>query len=125
MQRREIADGALLIEDNAVVWVGPTADLPPGTVEAADRVLDATGKIVLPGFVNTHHHFYQTLTRVVPGAQDAVLFDWLKTLYPDLGRAYAGRRVCQHTVGIDRTAAFGLHDKQRSSLFVAKWCSFG
>ena len=41
-----------------------------------------SGQIVLPGFVNTHHHFYQTLTRVVPGAQDAVLFDWLKTLYP-------------------------------------------
>ena len=81
-QRREIADGALLIEDNAIVWVGSMSDLPPGTLEAADRILDAKGKIVLPGFVNTHHHFYQTLTRVVPGAQDAVLFDWLKTLYP-------------------------------------------
>ncbi len=81
-QRREIADGALLIEDNAVSWVGPTAELPQGAVETADHVVDATGKIVLPGFVNTHHHFYQTLTRVVPGAQDAVLFDWLKTLYP-------------------------------------------
>ena len=81
-QRREIADGALLIEDNAIVWVGSTSDLPPGTLETVDRILDATGKIVLPGFVNTHHHFYQTLTRVVPGAQDAVLFDWLKTLYP-------------------------------------------
>ena len=82
VQRREIADGALLIEDNAVSWVGPTAELPQGAVETADHVVDATGKIVLPGFVNTHHHFYQTLTRVVPGAQDAVLFDWLKTLYP-------------------------------------------
>ncbi|MFN8464693.1 MAG: 8-oxoguanine deaminase [Caldilineaceae bacterium] len=81
-QRREIADGALLIEDNAVSWVGRTAELPQGAVEAAAHVVDATGKIVLPGFVNTHHHFYQTLTRVVPGAQDAVLFDWLKTLYP-------------------------------------------
>ena len=81
-QRREIADGALLIEDNAVSWVGPTAELPQGAVESATHVLDAAGKVVLPGFVNTHHHFYQTLTRVVPGAQDAVLFDWLKTLYP-------------------------------------------
>ena len=81
-QRREIADGALLIEDNAVSWVGPTAELPQGAVEAAAHVVDAAGKIVLPGFVNTHHHFYQTLTRVVPGAQDAVLFDWLKALYP-------------------------------------------
>ena len=81
-QRREIGDGALLIEDNTIAWVGATAQLPAGTLETATRVIDAAGKIVLPGFVNTHHHFYQTLTRVVPGAQDAVLFDWLKTLYP-------------------------------------------
>ena len=45
-------------------------------------MIDARGKIVLPGFVNTHHHFYQTLTRAIPAAQDVVLFDWLKTLYP-------------------------------------------
>jgi cytosine/adenosine deaminase-related metal-dependent hydrolase len=81
-QRREIADGALMIESNAITWVGATADLPPGAAAHVTTVIDARGKIVLPGFVNTHHHFYQTLTRVVPGAQDAVLFDWLKTLYP-------------------------------------------
>jgi 8-oxoguanine deaminase len=81
-QRREIADGALVVEDNVITWVGTTAELPAEAVENAVRVIDAAGKIVLPGFVNTHHHFYQTLTRVVPGAQDAVLFDWLKTLYP-------------------------------------------
>jgi len=45
-------------------------------------VLDLSGHIVLPGLVNTHHHFYQTLTRAVPAAQDANLFNWLKTLYP-------------------------------------------
>jgi cytosine/adenosine deaminase-related metal-dependent hydrolase len=81
-QRREIPDGALLIEENVITWAGATADMPPGALTAAVHVIDARGKIVLPGFVNTHHHFYQTLTRVVPGAQDAVLFDWLKTLYP-------------------------------------------
>jgi 8-oxoguanine deaminase len=81
-QRREIADGALVVEDNVITWVGTTAELPAEAVENAVRVIDAAGKIVLPGLVNTHHHFYQTLTRVVPGAQDAVLFDWLKTLYP-------------------------------------------
>jgi cytosine/adenosine deaminase-related metal-dependent hydrolase len=81
-QRREIPDGALLIEDNVVAWAGPTAELPQGATERAAAVIDARGRIVLPGFVNTHHHFYQTLTRVVPGAQDVVLFDWLKTLYP-------------------------------------------
>jgi cytosine/adenosine deaminase-related metal-dependent hydrolase len=79
--RREIPDGALLAQDNAIVWVGPTSELPPDLAQA-DHVINARGKLVLPGLVNTHHHFYQTLTRVIPAAQDAVLFDWLKTLYP-------------------------------------------
>src|SRR6185503_19948123 len=57
---------------------GPSAELPA----TADEVLDLGGHIVLPGLVNTHHHLYQTLTRAVPAAQNAVLFDWLKTLYP-------------------------------------------
>ena len=48
----------------------------------ADEVLDLKGHLVLPGLVNTHHHFYQTLTRAVPAAQDANLFTWLTTLYP-------------------------------------------
>ncbi len=74
--RRRIADGGLFIRDHAIAQVGPTSELP----EAADRVIDARGMIVLPGLVNTHHHLYQTLTRCV--AQDSVLFDWLATLYP-------------------------------------------
>ena len=81
-QRRELRDGAVVTDGPAIVWVGVTADLPPALREAAHEVIDARGRIVLPGFVNTHHHFYQTLTRVIPAAQDAVLFDWLKTLYP-------------------------------------------
>lgn len=80
--RCELRDGALLIEEQAITWVGPTRDLTPTDVDSADRIIDARGMVVLPGLVNTHHHFYQTLTRVIPGAQDAVLFDWLKTLYP-------------------------------------------
>ncbi len=76
--RREFADGGLFIRDGFIEQVGPSADLPP----TADEVLDLSGHIVLPGLVNTHHHFYQTLTRVVPAAQDANLFNWLKTLYP-------------------------------------------
>ncbi len=80
--RREIPDGALVVEGAEIVWVGPTRELPHRFVEQADRRVNVRGKIVLPGFVNTHHHFYQTLTRVIPAAQDVVLFDWLKTLYP-------------------------------------------
>jgi len=76
--RREIPDGAIFIRDNVIEAVGPTADLP----QTADEVLDLTGHVVLPGLVNTHHHFYQTLTRAVPAAQNKELFDWLVTLYP-------------------------------------------
>jgi cytosine/adenosine deaminase-related metal-dependent hydrolase len=58
--------------------VGSSDELPAG----ADESYDLKDHIVFPGFINTHHHFYQTLTRVVPAAQDANLFNWLKTLYP-------------------------------------------
>ncbi|MCH2163968.1 MAG: 8-oxoguanine deaminase [Marinovum sp.] len=49
---------------------------------ASGTVHNAAGLLVTPGLVNTHHHLYQTLTRAVPGGQDALLFGWLKTLYP-------------------------------------------
>lgn len=81
-QRREIPGGGLFIKDGFIQLVGSSAELPT----AADEVLDLTGHIVLPGLVNTHHHFYQTLTRAVHGAQNANLFNWLKTLYPIWGR---------------------------------------
>ncbi|MEZ4725790.1 MAG: 8-oxoguanine deaminase [Caldilineaceae bacterium] len=80
--RREFRDGALISDDNQIIWVGATAETPPALRERAEQIINAQGKVVMPGLVNTHHHFYQTLTRVVPAAQDAVLFDWLKTLYP-------------------------------------------
>jgi 8-oxoguanine deaminase len=81
-QRRELADGGLFARDGVIEQVGATADLPA----TADEVLDARDHVVLPGLVNTHHHLYQTLTRAVPGAQDAGLFGWLTTLYPVWGR---------------------------------------
>ncbi len=76
--RREIAGGGLYAEDGWVTQVGPTAELPA----TADEVLDLSGHVVVPGLVNTHHHLYQSLTRAVPAAQDAGLFDWLTALYP-------------------------------------------
>lgn len=79
--RREIRDGALLVRDHVIEWVGPAHELK-AEARQADQIINGRGHIVLPGFVNTHHHFYQTLTRVIPSAQNAVLFDWLKTLYP-------------------------------------------
>ncbi|HEY9086640.1 MAG TPA: 8-oxoguanine deaminase [Anaerolineaceae bacterium] len=77
-QRREIVSGGIFARDGFIEQVGPTSDLP----QTADEVLDMDGHLVLPGLVNTHHHFYQTLTRAVPAAQNANLFNWLKTLYP-------------------------------------------
>ena len=77
-QRSEIHNGCLFIRDGFIEKVGSAAEMPA----TADEVLDLSNHIVLPGLVNTHHHFYQTLTRVVPAAQDANLFNWLKTLYP-------------------------------------------
>jgi cytosine/adenosine deaminase-related metal-dependent hydrolase len=77
--RTELRDGAIFVRDHVIEQVGPTHTLPA----AADEVLDLKGRhVVLPGLVNTHHHFYQTLTRAVPAAQDCDLFGWLKTLYP-------------------------------------------
>ncbi len=76
--RREIPLGGLFARDGMIEKVGTSAELPA----QADEVLDLSGHLVLPGLVNTHHHFYQTLTRAVPAAQDANLFNWLKTLYP-------------------------------------------
>jgi 8-oxoguanine deaminase len=72
------ADGGLYVEGNVIRQVGPTDELPG----QADRVIDARDMVILPGLVNTHHHFYQTLTRNLPAAQDASLFTWLRTHYP-------------------------------------------
>jgi cytosine/adenosine deaminase-related metal-dependent hydrolase len=70
----------LLLAEGRIKAIGPglARQLPP---DARRVVLRADTCVVLPGFVNTHHHFFQTLTRNVPAAQDQKLFDWLVTLY--------------------------------------------
>ncbi len=65
----------ILIRDNCIAKIG--ADLS----DTSDRVIDCSTCVVVPGFVNTHHHFYQTLTRNLPAVQNAELFDWLVYLY--------------------------------------------
>ncbi|MRW93672.1 8-oxoguanine deaminase [Duganella sp. FT80W] len=77
-QRREIKDGAVYIRDNVIEQVGASADLQ----QHADEIIDASGHVVMPGLVNTHHHMYQSLTRVIPAAQNGELFNWLTNLYP-------------------------------------------
>ncbi|MFT7220079.1 MAG: 8-oxoguanine deaminase [Candidatus Azotimanducaceae bacterium] len=78
---RIIRDGSIFVRDNIIEAVGPAATLPA----TADVVIDARGLILLPGLVNTHHHFFQSLFRAVPGAQDQGLFDWLVRLFPIYG----------------------------------------
>ncbi|TMV64387.1 amidohydrolase family protein, partial [Thioclava sp. BHET1] len=73
--RREIAGGDVLIRGGQIAAVGQG-------LATTGEVISAKGCVVTPGLVNTHHHLYQTLTRAVPGGQDALLFGWLKTLYP-------------------------------------------
>lgn len=75
--RRELKDAALFARDGVIEAVGALAEMPAQT---ADEIIDASAHIVLPGLVNTHHHMFQSLTRVL--AQNDELFGWLKTLYP-------------------------------------------
>lgn len=77
-ERREIADGAVLLRGNVIEAVGPGVNLP----QTADEVIDARDQVVIQGLVNTHHHMVQTLTRVIRPAQDCELFKWLQALYP-------------------------------------------
>ncbi|MEU8826677.1 8-oxoguanine deaminase [Streptomyces sp. NPDC048636] len=78
----EYASGHLVIAGNRVESVG--AGPAPGELEGVVRRIDGTGHLATPGLVNTHHHFYQWLTRGL--AQDCNLFDWLVALYPTWAR---------------------------------------
>lgn len=69
-----LENSSLLIEDGVIARIGP------GDMEA-EEVLDASGCIVYPGLVNTHHHLYQIFSRNLPSVQNLELFDWLKALY--------------------------------------------
>jgi len=81
--RRELANTDVLICGGVIAAIGQGVQAPEAVVH------NIRGCVLTPGLVNTHHHLYQTLTRAVPGAQDALLFGWLKTLYP----IWAGRDV--------------------------------
>ena len=83
-ERRVLDDGWVAARGGMITAVG--GGEPPATIAGSPRDdhtrRDADGCVVLPGLINTHHHLYQTRTRAWPGAVDAPLFDWLRTLYP-------------------------------------------
>lgn len=74
--RESLRDADLVIEGNRIKQVGKDLPVPPDT-----QVIDCRHDVAIPGLVNTHHHFYQTLTRALPSVQNAKLFDWLTSLY--------------------------------------------
>lgn len=98
--RREIAGGDVLLRGGVVAAVGTG-------LATTGEVVEAAGCVVTPGLVNTHHHLYQTLTRAVPGGQDALLFGWLKTLYPIWGRFGPEEMFVSAQVGLAELALSG------------------
>src|SRR4051794_11077559 len=77
-----LADGAergIVVQDGRIAELVP-AGRAPATADTA--IYEAGAHVVLPGLINTHHHFYQTLTRALPAALDRELFPWLEALYP-------------------------------------------
>jgi len=101
--RREIPHAGIFVRDGWIEQVGPTVELP----QEADEILDLTDHIVLPGLINTHHHLYQTLTRVIPGAQDVDLFRWLKVLYPIWAGLHAEDMRLSTQLGLTELALSG------------------
>tara|TARA_R110000764_G_scaffold9998_2_gene31259 strand:+ start:3826 stop:5166 length:1341 start_codon:yes stop_codon:yes gene_type:complete len=98
--RRELAGADILLRDGQVAAVGQGLTTTGETVQAR-------GCVVTPGLVNTHHHLYQTLTRAVPGGQDALLFGWLKTLYPIWARFTPDHMFTSAQVGLAELALSG------------------
>ena len=98
--RHEIAGGDVLIRGGVIAAVGTG-------LQTTGTLIDAAGCVVTPGLVNTHHHLYQTLTRAVPGGQDALLFGWLKTLYPIWSRFGPEEMFVSAQIGLAELALSG------------------
>ena len=99
--RDEPSRADVYLRDGVVLAVGQ------GLAAAEAEVIDAQGCVVTPGLVNTHHHLFQTLTRAVPGGQDALLFGWLKTLYPIWARFGPEEMFVSAKVGLAELALSG------------------
>ncbi len=91
------APGGLVIEDSVIVELLDAGQSPSAPV---DSTFDAREHVVLPGLINTHHHFYQTLTRAWAPVVNQPLFPWLKTLYPVWARLTPDRLALASKVAL-------------------------
>jgi len=98
--RRELAQTDILIRDGLIAEIGRG-------LQTTGEVVLAQGCVVTPGLVNTHHHLYQTMTRAVPAAQDALLFGWLQTLYPIWARFTPEHMFVSAQIGLAELALSG------------------
>lgn len=96
----ELAQADIRVENGVITDIGTG-------LTGAEDTIDATGCVVTPGLVNTHHHLYQTLTRAVPGGQDALLFGWLQTLYPIWSRFGPEEMFTSAQIGLAELALSG------------------
>ncbi len=99
--RAELQDADILIEGGEIRAIGQ------GLIAEDAEIVQAEGCVVTPGLVNTHHHLYQTLTRAVPGGQDALLFGWLQTLYPIWARFGPEEMFVSAQIGLAELALSG------------------
>ena len=74
-----IADGGIVITDAKITELLESGESP---ADGVDEEFDASNLVIVPGLINCHHHFYQTLTRAFPSALNKELFPWLLDLYP-------------------------------------------
>ncbi len=100
--RSELSNHDILIREGVIAEIGSELAVPEGA-----EVVQAQGCLVTPGLVNTHHHLYQSLTRAVPGGQDALLFGWLRTLYPIWQRFTPDHMHVSAQVGLAELALSG------------------
>ncbi|RLK11178.1 8-oxoguanine deaminase [Ruegeria conchae] len=98
--RQELVGADLLVRDGKIAQIGHG-------LTSLGEIHDAAGCVVTPGLVNTHHHLYQTLTRAVPGGQDALLFGWLRTLYPIWSRFGPEEMFISAQIGLAELALSG------------------
>ena len=98
--RRVLSGADVLMRDGVIAEIGQG-------LQTTGKVVEGAGCLVTPGLVNTHHHLYQTLTRAVPAGQDALLFGWLRALYPIWGRFTPEHFAVSTQIGLAELALSG------------------